>query len=81
MTTKNKCSKGAKISEKKFREILEYFFLDLNASQITKLTGLNRNTVNRFLKEIRMRVTKHCQQSSQFLGEVEVVKAVPQSFN
>ncbi len=72
MTNKNKYSNRAKISEKKFREILKYFVLDLTASQITKLTGLNRNTVNRYLKEIRMRVATHCQQSSPFSGVVEV---------
>jgi len=72
MTIKNKYSKRAKISYKKFREILRYFVLDLNASQIAKLAGLNRNTVNRYLKEIRIRIAKHCQQSSPFHGEVEV---------
>jgi transposase len=72
MTIKNSYSKRSKISEKKFREILRYFTLDLNASQITKLTGLNRNTVNRYLKEIRKNIAKHCQQSSPFIGEVEI---------
>ena len=72
MTIKNKHSKRAKISEKKFREILRYFSLDLNASQIAKLTGLNRNTVNRYLKETRTKVAKHCQQTSPFIGEVEI---------
>lgn len=72
MTIKNKYSKRAKISEKKFLEILRYFSLDLNASQITKLTGLNRNTINRYLKEIRTKVAKHCEQISPFIGEVEI---------
>ena len=72
MTIKNKYAKRSKISEHKFRQILRYFSLDLNASQITKLTGLNRNTVNRYLKEIRIRITEHCNQSSPFTGEVEI---------
>lgn len=72
MTIKNKYSKRSKISEKKFREILRYFSIDLNASQITKLTNLNRNTINRYLKEIRIKIANHCQEQSPFRGEVEV---------
>jgi len=72
MTIKNKYANRSKISEKKFREILRYFALDLNASQITILTGLNRNTVNRYLKEIRIKIAEHCQRSSPFKGEVEI---------
>ena len=72
MTIKNKYSKRSKISEKKFREILRYFSIDLNASQITELSNLNRNTINRYLKEIRIKIANHCQEQSPFRGEVEV---------
>ena len=34
--------------------------LDLDALQISALTGLNRNTVNRYLKLIRQRIADYC---------------------
>ena len=72
MTIKNKYANRSKISEKKFRQILRLFSLDLDALQIASITGLNRNTINRYLKAIRERIADHCQQQSPFSGEVEV---------
>lgn len=51
----------SKISEAKFRELVRYLAADLDASQITLLSGLNRNTVNRYLKAIRERIAEHCE--------------------
>lgn len=48
------------------------FSLNLEATQISELTGLNRNTVNRFLKAIRIRLAEFCEQQSPFSGEIEV---------
>jgi len=72
MTGKNKYIRRSKISEKKFRELLRLFAVDLVASQIAHITGLNRNTVNRYLKEIRLRIAEYCKQSSPLSGEVEI---------
>ena len=72
MTIKNKYSNRSKISEKKIRDIVRLFALDLGALQIAKITRLNRNTVNRYLKAIRERIADYCQQQSPFSGEVEV---------
>ena len=72
MTTTNKYAKRAKISEAKIRQILHLFSVDLNAKQISQLTGLNRNTVNRYLKEIRMHLAQICEEQSPFHGEVEI---------
>ena len=72
MTIKNKYANRSKISEKKFRQIVRLFCLDLDALQIASVTGLNRNTINRYLKAIRERIADHCQQQSPFSGEVEV---------
>jgi hypothetical protein len=72
MTNKNRYSNRSKISEKKIREIVRYFALDLDALQIAKITCLNRNTINRYLKAIRERIAEYCQQQSPFSGEVEV---------
>jgi transposase len=56
MTMKNKYYNRSRISEAKFREIIKYFVLDLNATQITTLTNLNRNTINKVLYLIRQRI-------------------------
>ncbi len=72
MIVKNKYANRSKISEKKTREIIKLFSLDLDASQITKISGLNRNTINRYLTEIRIRTSEYCQLQSPFSGEVEV---------
>ena len=62
----------ARISRAKFRQLLKLFALDLTATQITALTGLNRNTVNRYLRLIRRAVALHCQRESPFSGDVEL---------
>ena len=72
MTISNKYLKRSKISEAKFREFIGYFSLDLDAHKIAFLTGLNRNTVNRYLLLIRKRIAEFCEQSSPFSGEIEV---------
>jgi hypothetical protein len=72
MTISNKYLKRSRISEAKFRELVRYFSLDLDAHKITFLTGLNRNTVNRYLLLIRKRIAEYCEQSSPFQGEIEV---------
>ena len=69
---KNKYANRSKVSEPKFRELLRLFALNLEATQIAELTGLNRNTVNRFLKAIRERLAEFCEQQSPFSGEIEV---------
>ncbi len=72
MAGKNRYSSRAKISERKFRELIRLFALDLTATQIAQITGLNRNTVNRYLRLIRERITEYCEADSPLKGEVEV---------
>ena len=62
----------ARISRAKFRQLLKLFALDLTAIQITALSGLNRNTVNRYLRLIRAAIAEHCQRESPFSGDVEL---------
>jgi len=69
---KNKYIKNARISEKKFKEILKYFCVDLTAVQTSKITGINRNTVNRYYNKFRERIVKLCNLESPFKGEIEV---------
>lgn len=56
---RNKYVNRAKISEAKFRELIRYFSVDMTAIQIAELTGLNRNTVNRYLTEIRKKIARY----------------------
>ena len=72
MTVKNKYANRSKISEAKFRELIRLFALNLDATQIAVLTGLNRNTVNRFLKALRERIAQYCEEQSPLSGEIEV---------
>ena len=72
MTITNKYIKRSRISEAKFREFVRCFSLDLDAHKIAFLTGLNRNTVNRYLHLLRKRTAEFCEQSSPFVGEIEV---------
>ena len=72
MTVKNKYANRSKISEKKIRQIVKLFSIDLDASQITKISGLNRNTINRYLTAVRKRIAEFCESQSPFSGEVEV---------
>ena len=61
--------KRAHISGRKFRLLLEYFSLDLDALTISKSARLNRNTVLRLLRE---RIVELCDHDSPFKGVVEV---------
>lgn len=72
MTMKNKYVKRAHISERKFQQLVRLFSADLDASQIARLTSLNRNTVNRYLMKIRQRLVEYCDSQSPFSGEIEV---------
>ena len=56
----------------KFRLLIKYFVPDLEAKTIASLTGLNRNTVNRYLTMIRKRIAEFCEQQSPVQGEIEV---------
>jgi len=71
MTIKNKYANRSKISEKKIRDVIKQFSLDLDTSQITKkISGLNHNTINRYLAEIRLRISEHYHLQSPFSGEI-----------
>ena len=69
---KNKYAYRSRISEVKIRQLVKHFAVDLDASQIAELSGLNRNTVNRYLMAIRERIADYCEAESPFSGEVEV---------
>lgn len=51
---------------------MKYFSLDIEATKIASLTGLNRNTVNKYLLLIRKRIAEECELESPFSGKIEV---------
>jgi len=51
---------------------LKLFCLDLEATKTSKLTDLNRNTVNRYTRLVRERIAEDCERASPVEGEVEV---------
>jgi len=69
---KNKYIFKAHISERKFREILNCFCSDFNATQTSKLTGVSRPTVNRLFGLFRKRIFKLTTQSEKMNGTVEI---------
>lgn len=74
MIHKNKYINSSKISEAKFREIVKYFVADLSATQIATLSGVSRNSINKYVMEIRHRIYDFCNSESPFiaLGDVEL---------
>jgi transposase len=69
---KNKYARRSRISERKFRELIRYFAMDLDAGRIAALCKLNRNTVNRYLMLIRWRIAELCDRETWLKGEIEV---------
>lgn len=72
MQPRNKYVNRSRISEKKFRQLIRMFALDLEATKVVEITGLNRNTINRYFMEIRKRIARLCEQESPFHGTVKV---------
>ena len=72
MKPKNRYVNHARISEAKFKALLKYFCLDLEAKKVVILTGLNSNTVHRYFQLLRQRIAEECKRESPFTGELEV---------
>ena len=68
----NKYINRSRISEAKFRALVKYFSLDLDAHRIASLVGLNRNTVNRYMRLFRERIAEYCEHEFPLQGEIEV---------
>ena len=69
---RNKYAKRSRISEKKFRQLVQLFSLDLDAVHISEISHLNRNTINRYLDAMRNRIADFCELESPLKGEVEI---------
>jgi transposase len=61
------------LSEAKFREIIRFFCLDLEAKKIAEISGISRNSINKIFKAIRIRITEFCEQENPLgCGEIEI---------
>lgn len=67
----NRYAKSSKLSEREFRALAKLVAADLTASQIAQVSGLNRNTVNRYLRLLRERMVAWCEAQRPFFGVVE----------
>ncbi len=70
---KNKYLKVAKISEAKFRVLVDCFSEDIAATQAARLSRVNRNTAQRIYTLLRHRILSLASEENKpFIGEVEV---------
>ena len=69
---KNKYIFRSRISEKKFREILRLFCLDIEAVKVAKLSGISRQTINKLFDRIRQLIADESEKNNVLgSGEVE----------
>jgi transposase len=61
---KNRLLKGAHLSERKCREIIQLFCEDLTATQIANITSVSRVTINAYLKMLRTSLASACESDS-----------------
>lgn len=69
---RNRYFRRSRISAKKFRLLLRLFCLDMEATKVTQLAGLNRNSVNDYFRHFRQRLAQLCEAESPLRGEVEI---------
>ena len=69
---KNKYAVRSRISAAKIREIVRCFSADLTALQAAQLSGVNRNTINRFYRALRERILWACEAQRPMFGIIEV---------
>lgn len=62
----NKYIKNGRFSYEKIKEVIRYFSYDIEATKVSLLTGINRVTINRIFKAIRMRIAEICGPESLF---------------
>lgn len=70
---KNKYIYRSHITEAKFRQIIRFFTLDIEASKVSQITNISRNTVNKIYDRVRERIAEHCESVSPIRwGEIEL---------
>ncbi len=69
---RNKYLYRSRISEAKLRVVIKLFSVDLNAIQISELSHLSRNSINKILNGLRIRIAELFELETPFKGEIEV---------
>lgn len=64
--------KGARLSERKFRQIIKCFCLDFTGEDTAKLLNLNRHTVNKYFGYFRGIIEVESLEKEKMSGEIEV---------
>ena len=72
MAQKNRYLFRGRISERKFRDLVRLFALDITADRAAVLTGLNHKTAAALFIELRLRMAELAQVDCPFQGQVEV---------
>jgi transposase len=63
----------SRISERKFREILRLFCLDLSAKQTSEITKISHLSILKIYDKIRVRISEYCEESSVLeTGNIEI---------
>ncbi len=57
----NRYYRRSKISERKMRQIIKYFSLDLTASKTAEVVAVTRPSVSRIFVKIRQRISEECE--------------------
>ena len=72
MNAKNRYYRRSRISEKKFRQLLRCFAMDLTATVTATLTGISVRSINSIYLKLRSQIATSCEQQSPLQGAVEV---------
>lgn len=72
MLQKNCYLYRGRISERKFRDLLRLFALDITADRTAELTGLNHKTAAALYTLLRLRMAELAEEGCPFKGQVEV---------
>ncbi|MCZ7676411.1 MAG: IS1595 family transposase [Roseovarius sp.] len=72
MAQKNAYLFRGRISERKFRDLLRLFALDITADRAAELTGLHHNTTLALYRLLRLRMAELAQEGCPFRGQVEL---------
>ena len=72
MAQKNAYLFRGRISERKFRDLVRLFALDITADRAAELTGLHHNTTLALYRLLRLRMADMARRDCPFRGEVEV---------
>jgi hypothetical protein len=68
----NKYSKGTHISERKFRQLIKCFSLDLNAYETSKITNISHTTCKKIFQKLRIYIFTNLLKNETTNGEFEL---------